>query len=200
VALNAQTQGRIRQATHLNALIAIEAGVFLYVLADGVMRVLAPSATARQDILGLQIAAVIYALYSLNAPGFYILFSVGGARINALVTLSSGVASLVLILVGARYFGLLGAVAGNAGYLGTLFLVTAGLRKLGISLRHYLVWIAVPLLGFLAALLAGLFLQDYFWWRASFVVLQSALFSVWFFRAHPGTNWMGLGFRRLSES
>src|SRR5712664_4093241 len=157
VALNAQTQGRIRQATHLNALIAIEAGVFLYVLADGVMRVLAPSATARQDILGLQIAAVIYALYSLNAPGFYILFSVGGARINALVTLSSGVASLVLILVGARYFGLLGAVAGNAGYLGTLFLVTAGLRKLGISLRHYLVWIAVPLLGLVAALFAGLF-------------------------------------------
>ena len=201
VALNAQTQGRIRQATHLNALIAIEAGVFLYVLADGVMRVLAPGATARQDILGLQIAAVIYALYSLNAPGFFILFSVGEARTNAIVTLSSGVVSLVLIFVGARYFGLQGALVGNAGYLGTLLLNVFGLRKVGIALRHYVGWMAVPSLGLVAALLAGLFLPDHLWWRAGFVALQGGVLSFWFLRTHAEASWMGwFGFGRVSES
>jgi O-antigen/teichoic acid export membrane protein len=189
--------GRIRQATHLNALIAIEAGVCLCVLADWVMRVLVPGATAPQDILGLQIAAVIYALYSLNAPGFFILFSVGEARTNAIVTLSSGVVSLGLILVGARYFGLLGALVGNAGYLGTLLLNVFGLRKLGIALRHYVVWLAVPFLGLVAALLAGLFLPDNFWWRVGFVALQGAVVSVWFLRVHAEGSLMRFSFGRV---
>jgi O-antigen/teichoic acid export membrane protein len=200
VALNAQTLGRIRQATHLNALIAIQAGVFLYVLADWVIGVMVPGATAPQDILGLQIAAIIYALYSLSAPGFFILFSIGEARTNAFATLSSGVFSLVLILVGARYFGLLGALAGNAGYLGTLLMNVFGLRKVGVVLHHYLAWMAVPLLGLVAALLAGLFLQDHFWWRVGFVALEGAVFSFWFLRTHAEARWMRFDFGRVSES
>jgi O-antigen/teichoic acid export membrane protein len=200
-ALNTPARSRIRQATDLNALIAIEAGVFLCVLADWVMRVLVPGATAPQDILGLQIAAVIYALYSLNAPGFFILFSVGEARTNAIVTLSSGVVSLVLIFVGARYFGLLGALVGNAGYLGTLLLNVFGLRKVGIALRDYVVWMAVPFLGLVAALLAVLFLPNHVWWRAGFVALQGGVLSFWFLRTHAEASWMGwFGFGRVSES
>jgi O-antigen/teichoic acid export membrane protein len=198
--LNTQTQSRIRQATHLNALIAIEAGVFLYLLADGVMRVLAPGATSGQYILGLRIAAIIYALYSLNAPGFFVLFSLGAARTNAIVTLSSGIFSLVLIFIGARYFGLLGALVGNAGYLGTLFLNVSALRRLGITFHHYLAWMVVPFLVLIAALLSGLFLQDHFWWRTGFVVLQGAVFFFWFLRAHAEISWMAFGFGRVSES
>jgi len=100
---------------------------------------------------------VIYALYSISAPGFFILFSFGEAQTNAIATLSSGVVSLILILVGARYFGLLGALAGNAGYLGTLLMNVFGLRKVEVALRHYIGWMVVPLLGLVAALLAGYF-------------------------------------------
>jgi O-antigen/teichoic acid export membrane protein len=200
VALDAPAQGRIRQATHLNALIAIEAGIFLYVLADWVMQVLASGATAREHILGLQIAAVIYALYSLNAPGFYILFSVGGARTNAVVTLSSGVVSLVLILVGARYFGLLGALAGNAGYLGTFLLVVTGLRKTGIALRRYLNWMALPLLWLAIALIVGTMLQGHLIWRAVFFIVQAALFMLWFLHVHGKAPRIEFGLGRPSES
>lgn len=199
VARDVPAQGRIRQATHLNALIAIEAGIFLYVLADWVMQVLAPGATARNDILGLQIAAVIYALYSLSAPGFYILFSVGGVRINAIVTLSSSVVSLVLILVGARRFGLLGALAGNAGYLGTFFLVTAGLRKVGISLNCYLNWMAFPLLCLAIALIVGTMLHGHLLWRVVFVIVQSALFLLWFLHDQGKAPQTEFGLRRPSE-
>lgn len=200
VALNAPTQGRIRQATQLNALIAIEAGIFLYVLADWIMRLLAPGATALPYIQGLQIAAVIYALYSLNAPGYYILFSIGGARTNAVVTLSSSVISLVLILAGARHFGLLGAVAGNAGYLGTLLLAVTGLRKTEIALSRYLNWMALPLLCLAMALIVGTLLQGHLLWRAVFVIVQAALFMLWFLHDHGKVPRIEFEFGRSSES
>jgi O-antigen/teichoic acid export membrane protein len=199
-AMNVAAEARIQQAVQLNALIAIESGIFLYVLADWVMRVMIPGATEPQEILGLQIAAIIYALYSLNAPGHFILFAVGQPRINAVVTLSSAVVSLSLIFVGARYFGLLGAVAGNVGYLLTLVLIILGLRKVGTSLGHYVAWMAFPVLGLVAALLVGLFLQDHFWWRVSFVTSQAAAFSLWFLRTHADANWIRFDFGRVSES
>lgn len=199
-ATNVPAEARIRQAAQLNALIAIEAGIVLYVLADWIMRVMVPGAITPQGILGLRIAAVIYALYSLNAPGHFILFAVGEPRTNAVATLSSGVFSLALILVGARYFGLLGALMGNAGYLGTLFLIASGLRKVGIAAHHYLAWVTVPLLGLVAAFLVGLFLQDHFWWRVGFVALQGAVFSFWFLRAHAEGRWVRFGFGRVSAS
>jgi O-antigen/teichoic acid export membrane protein len=187
-AINVSSEARIRQAVHLNALIAIGSGTFLYVLADWVMRTLIPGGSAPHSILGLQIAAVIYALYSLNAPGYFILFAVGQPRTNAVVTLSSAIISLVLIFFGARYFGLLGALAGNAAYLLTLVLMISGLRKVRISLLHYVTWMAFPLMGLVAAVLVGFFLQDHFWWRAGFVTLQGAVFSFWFLGTHSDAN------------
>lgn len=195
---NAQTEGRIRQATHLNALLAVQAGVFLYVLADWVIGVMVPGATARQDILGLQIAAIIYALYSLSAPGFFILFSTGGARTNAIAALAGGVTSLVLIFFGAHYFGLLGAIAGNAGYLGTLSMNVFGLKKVGVALRQYAAWMAAPLLGLAAALLVGVLLRDHLWWRTGFVALEGGVFSFWFLRTHTEARWMRFEFGPVS--
>ncbi len=182
MASNAPAYGRIREAIHLNALLAIQAGVFLYVLADWVMPLLVPAATTLYDVVGLQISAVIYTLYSLNAPGFYILFSIGQARINAGVTLSSGLACLVFIYLGASHFGLLGALAGNAGYLGTLVLVSSGVRRVGIVWRQYLSWMGFPFLLLATALAVGLVLKDHLWWRAGFIALQAAIFTFWFFR------------------
>jgi O-antigen/teichoic acid export membrane protein len=197
---NAPAEGPIRQAAHLNALIVIEAGIFLYVLADKVMHVMVPGANVHQAIVGLQIATIIYALYSMSAPGFYLLFSVGEAGTNAIVTLSSALVSLGLILLGARYFGLLGALSGNAGYLGMLYVIIAGLRRAGIALRRYLAWIAFPFLGLVVALLVGLFLQNHFWWRAGFVALQGVVFASWFLHAEAASDWLRLDLGRVSES
>jgi O-antigen/teichoic acid export membrane protein len=199
IALNVPARERIRQAVHFNALIAVEAGVFLYLLADVIMRVMVPGVTTAQDVFGLQIAALIYALYSINAPGYFILFSVGDAKTNAIVTFFSGIFSAVLIFAGARYFGLLGALAGNAGYLATLLLVTLGLRKVGIALRRYLSWVSLPLSGLAVGLLVGVVLEAHFWWRAGFVVLQGAALSFWFLRTHGGTKLATVRVGRLSE-
>jgi O-antigen/teichoic acid export membrane protein len=177
---NVPAETQIRNAAHLNSLIATEAGIVLYVMADWIMQVLVPGATTRQEILALEIAAVIYALYSLNALGFYVLFAFDQPRTNAFVVLSSGIVSLVLIFVAARYFGLVGAVAGNVGYLGTLFLITSALRQARIALRQYLAWVTFPVMTFLATLIVGITLQGRLWWRATFLLLQAALFLFWF--------------------
>ena len=173
------TRHRVRQAVQLNALLAIGSGILLVVLADWVIRLLV-GPIGREGAIGLQIAAIVYSLYSLSAPGFYILFSLGGARTNAIVILSSGVASLFLIFLGARHFGLLGALAGNAGYLGTLLLVQAGLRRTGITLSRFFNWVALPLSSLAAALAVGVLLEGHPLWRAIVVVMMAILFIVWF--------------------
>ena len=191
-------EGRIRQATQLNALIAIEAGILLYVLAGWVMKATVPSATS-EDILGLQIATIIYALYSINAPGYYILFSFGQARTNAIVVLLSGMVSLGLIFLGARQFGLLGAIAGNAGYLGTLWLIVVGLRKTGIPLSRYLSWMALPAVWLIIALIVGAAPDGHLLWRTVFIVVQGVLLALWFLNDHGKSAWMDFGLGRSSE-
>jgi O-antigen/teichoic acid export membrane protein len=192
VATNVSVEGRIRQAVHLNALIAVETGIFLYVLAGWVMKAMIPGATEPRDILGLQIATVIYVLYSLNAPGYYILFSVDKVRTNAVVVLSSGIVTLGLILLGARYFGLLGALAGNAGYLATLWLTVVGVRMTGIAIRRYLAWITLPSVWLAVALIVGAVLGQHQWWGAVFVAVQAVLAMFWFVHHHGKRHWRDL--------
>lgn len=184
VATNMAPEGRVREAVHLNALIAFEGGIFLYLLADWVMRVMVPGADNPQGVLALQIAAIIYALYSLNAPGYFILFSIGDARMNAIVTLSSAAASLALIFVGARYFGLVGAIGGNLAYVGSWFMIVIGLRGAGIPLRSYLVWMALPSVSFAAALIVGRALEAHLAWRAAFVSAQGIGALLWFLHGY----------------
>ena len=189
----------IRQAAHLNALIAVEAGIFVYLLADVVMRVLVPAATSPQDIRALQVAAVIYALYSLNAPSYFVLFSTREARTNATVVLSSAILSLGLISLGAWRFGLLGAVAGNAGNLGNLLMVLFAMRKVGLTVRHYAAWIAFPLLGMGAALLAGAVLENHFWGRVTFVAIQAWFLLSWFSDQQGGVARLKVGWARFAR-
>lgn len=191
--LSTPTQERIRQATQVNALIAIGAGIFLFVVADWIVKVLGIGPGAGTYLLCLQAAVVIYTLYALSAPGYFILFSIGAVRANALIILCSGMMSLFLIYWGARFFGLLGAVIGNAGYLGTLLLVVVGLRKLGITLGRFLEWTALPLLCLALALVIGVTLQDHFWWRAGFVIIQASLFMLWFIHNQGKAIWIELG-------
>lgn len=173
-------ESRVREAAHLNVVIAVAAGIFLCVLADRVMSVMVPGANASQDILGLQIATLVYALYSINAPGYYILFSVGQEWKNAAITLFSATLSLGLIFVGSRYFGLVGALAGNVGYLFTLLMIWLGSREIGIELRKYAAWVALPLLALVAGFSFGFAVQGYLWWRLAVVFSEAVFLLMWF--------------------
>jgi O-antigen/teichoic acid export membrane protein len=193
-------EDHVRQAAHLNAVIAIEAGIFLYVLADWVMRIMVPGATRPQDILALQIAAFVCALYSLDAPGYFILFSTGGARTNAIVAISSSVVSLGLISLGAWQFGLLGAITGNAGNLGMLLMVSLGVRQVRIRLHRYIAWIGAPLLALAAALVVGAVLEGHLWWRIAFVAIQAGLVTLWFLHEESGVARLKFGWLNFAQN
>lgn len=193
-------EDHVRQAAHLNALIAIEAGIFFYVLADWVMRVMVPGATSPQDILALQVAAIVCALYSLDAPGSFILFSTGGARTNATLVISAAVVSLALTSFGAWRFGLLGAITGNVGNLGMLLMVSLGVRQVGLRLSRYVAWIGAPLLALAAALIVGAVLESHFWWRVTFVVVQAGLLTIWFLNEVSGVARLKLGWASFAQN
>jgi len=190
IARNLSVESHIRQAVRLNALIAMEAGIFLFVFADLVLRVMVPGAATHQDIVGLQIAAAIYAAYSLNAPAYFTLFSLGAARINAFVVLVSGAASLGLIFWGARSLGLLGALAGNIGYLGTLLLIVLSTSTAGFALRRYLSLLALPCALFGGGCILSLVVDGHFVWRTIFFVTQAVLLLSWFMRRRDKWHWL----------
>jgi O-antigen/teichoic acid export membrane protein len=177
---------RVREAAQLNALIAGAAGILLCIFADQIMAVMIPGATTPQDIWGLQIAVCIYALYSANAPGYFILFAVGQEWKNAIVTLSSAALALVLVFAGARWFGLLGALAGNVGYLGTLLMVGLGIEQVQISLGRYASWVAFPLILLATAMGLGLELKGHVWLQSILVMLEGILLTIWFSREQNG--------------
>jgi O-antigen/teichoic acid export membrane protein len=183
IAMKASIEGRIRQAVRVNALIAMGAGIVLFVLADWVMRAMVPGSATPLNILGLQITAIIYTLYSLNAPGYFILFSMGKAQTNAVIVVFSALISLVLILAGARYFGLLGALAGNVGYLTTCLLPILGVRWARVQLKVLARWIMQPVLALVAFCAFGLMLEAYLWWRVALVASSIALSLIWFSQA-----------------
>jgi O-antigen/teichoic acid export membrane protein len=200
IAGNIDVQSRLRQAVRLNAFVAVQAGVFIYLLADRIMSLIIPGATVPLGILGLQVVAIIYTLYSLNAPGYFVLFSVGKVRTNAVVVFVSGMASLALISGGARHFGLLGALLGNAGYLGTLFLIVPALMSAKVPMRDYFAWMAFPLGGLIVSIIVGFCLSGLVWYRAAFAMLQGILFILWFLRDLRASASAKLGFAQLSES
>lgn len=134
----AKLQRQVKQAIQINGLLALGLGGLLFTLAPLVINVMIPGAISNEHILALRIATIIYTLYSLNAVGYYVLFSLKMLNICMIIVLGSGFISLVLLAAGGNVFGLLGAVLGNTGYLGTLFLNLFSLKKLNIS---QLLWI-----------------------------------------------------------
>ena len=69
-------------------------------------------------------------LYSVSAVGHYTLLALEAIHFNVLASFSGAVLSLSLIAALSSQMGLIGAVAGNAGYLITLVLLPLGLKRL----------------------------------------------------------------------
>lgn len=142
-------QQSIKQALQINGLIASGMAGALFVLAPIVMHIMLPGAITEEYVLAFRLATIIYALYSVNAVGYYILFSIDKVDICMTIQLFSGAFSLLLIAIGSIYMGLLGAIVGNAGYLGVWLLNILGMKKLYIPVQLWIKWIFFLSYGFL---------------------------------------------------
>lgn len=123
----------VARAFGANIAVALSMGLGLLVLAPLAVWVLLPNTTP-EYVNAFRLAVLIYTLYSLNAVGYYILFAIERLHVGLAINLTSGVLSLTLIALLAQRFNLVGAIAGNAGYLLSLLFVVFAIKYLHAAL------------------------------------------------------------------
>jgi O-antigen/teichoic acid export membrane protein len=171
---------RIRQAVTLNAAVAFGMAGALFALAPLIMQVLLADSSAQQFTAAFQLATVIYALYSINAVGYYILFGTSALGKLTVVQLASSVCALVLIAWGAHRAGILGAIAGNAGYIGTWLLIPLGMTLLSIAPRTWTRWLRFPLVWFVCVLASNGIIVGSLIGRVVVTMIALVILFVWF--------------------
>jgi O-antigen/teichoic acid export membrane protein len=150
---------RVKQAFVVNSLFALGLGSILLSIAPFLLQIILGFAPSVDVILVFRIAVLAYALYSLNAVGFYLCLGLNAARMCMMIQIVSGIVALILIWIGADQFGLIGAMLGNMGFVMTLWMNSYGSKLLRIQGHKWLQWLLVPLsltiLVFLVSVVSG---------------------------------------------
>lgn len=135
----------IEKSIFSNTMIVLFLGLFLIVFSNEIviyfLRIQAV------DSLNLPILlsslALIYAIYSMNAVGYFTLFAIHKEMINTLISIGSSVITISLIYSGTILYGLTGAIWGNIGYFVSLIQLPIAFSFIGFksksSSRLYLV-------------------------------------------------------------
>lgn len=143
----------LRQTVQFNAFVALGMGAVLFVARPFVMAFLDLDYMVPAYGQSYWVIITVYALFSLNAIGFFGTLGIGAVELNTLITITSGLGAVVLIAVFSHSFGLIGASVGNAAFMLTLAMNLVVLRRLSIPLATYLTWLRFPLLWFVAVII-----------------------------------------------
>jgi O-antigen/teichoic acid export membrane protein len=125
---------------------------------------------------------VIYSLYSLNAVGYYVLFATNNVKICMARQLTAGIGSLIAIAVGAYYFGIAGAIVGNAGYVYTLMMLLDAKKILKHVNSFQFAWVEFPVLWFIGVVMTNIYLTQYHPGNLvtlGILLLQTGILLIW---------------------
>ncbi|QSV54946.1 MAG: oligosaccharide flippase family protein [Dolichospermum sp. UKL201] len=142
-------QNKVKQAIIINALVSIVIGSIILICGGLIIKFVIPESFNVTNVKIFKISVLITTLISLNAPGYFILFTTKDVAISAFNQLFFGALSLILIATGSLQFSLSGAVFGNLGYLGTLILPAVAMKKLNIPVHLLFSWLVIPVSLFL---------------------------------------------------
>lgn len=120
-----------QRSLSVNAAISIGMAICLIAIAPELTNMILSRVNDLHVTTYFQLVVAIYAIYSLNAAGYFVLFATNNEKVNMVVVLCSGVLALLLIMLLGRRYGLLGAVLGNVGFAGTLALNWIASRRVG---------------------------------------------------------------------
>lgn len=176
---------QVKQALEINGLVALGFGATLFMLAPFVMQTMIGGAASSETVMAFRLAVIIYSLYSVNAVGYYVLFSVNGLRQSMSIHLMSGVLALILISIGAHSFGLMGAILGNSGYLGVWLLTIVGMKHLNIAANLWMKWLSFPIIWFLGTTIVGFFLMNQQGLIFCIAFFQFGILLKWFVDSQP---------------
>jgi O-antigen/teichoic acid export membrane protein len=135
-----KTGDLIKKSLQLNINVACLIGVTIIVLSPWILKIVVGDSQIdfNHAVFGLQITSFIYTLYSLNANGYYILFSLNALNTLFFVISIASLLSLGLIAIGSSHYGLVGACVGNGGYLLLLLLTFIGMNKINIPRSQWI--------------------------------------------------------------
>lgn len=173
-------QQQTRRALQMCTAFALAMGMAILCLAPELLSFIADRPVTSVEILALELACAIYALYSINAVGYYILLGIDKTFTSMIVQIASGGLSLSLIVIGVQWTGLLGAIVGNAGYLGVFCLTFIGMRFLGLKVADWAGWIAAPVLWFVGCALGIILIPSDLLIRSSLLLVSFVGIGLWF--------------------
>ena len=194
-------EGHLQQALRINAAIALGLSALLFIFAPWVVTILLSGAALPEYVLAFRLAVIICGVYSLNAVGYYLLLGINAVPLLMGIQMVSALLSLLLIGIAARSFGIIGAVVGNMGYLGTLGLIFLGMRRLSIQNSSWLNWISFPLLWWGVSIAGAIMLpfQTFFWGVMLWGGVAVLALLGWFIKAEQAlfvTLWRSVRFRQ----
>jgi O-antigen/teichoic acid export membrane protein len=156
-----QIYDQLKRAFQLNCLVAVGLGSFLMLGGEIILPLILASGIGKETLLAYQSGVFIYTIYSLNAVGYYICFAVNLVEYCMVIVMASGILSLSLINFGVEHLGILGGVIGNAGYFLSLLLVWKAMRRMNISIYHWMPWISLPVASFICLSIFTTEFHDY---------------------------------------
>jgi O-antigen/teichoic acid export membrane protein len=176
-------QKRIEQFFLANSLIATLIGSALITLSPICLNFLFPNRLSGQYSLAFSMCSLIYTMYSMNAVGHYILIGIKEIKTCALISAFSGIFSLTLIAVGSHFFGVLGAILGNSGYILTLLLSVVAVKKLNIPLRILKKSTLLPFVFLIFVVIENNFMSENIFTRLTTFAFQSCALLYWYWRS-----------------
>ncbi|MBD2699632.1 oligosaccharide flippase family protein [Spirosoma sp. BT702] len=142
----------ISNTVYLNVFISVASAITIICFSVEInLLILGNISNYENASLILPTLAGIYAVYSFNAVGYYILFGVFKQALNTIIILISGIVTLILIYLLTMQIGILGAAIGNIGFWLTLFCLVYGYRAVSFSLIYV---IRIYIFGFLSLILS----------------------------------------------
>jgi O-antigen/teichoic acid export membrane protein len=177
---------KLRQSLQLNILVAFSLGGLIVAMAEKILTAILGNNVSIGAIYALQFAATIYAIYSLNAVGYYILYALGKVKTCTIIHFLSAVLSLAVISILSAKLGLIGAVIGNCGYILTCSMTIISLNKLKVKMLLWFQWLVFPFAWFLISILFSLFFKE-FNDATKFALYLFEVFIIlgWFTRSNP---------------
>ena len=127
-----EIQCKALNTLYIHSLITATLGGLIITLAPFALKIVLPEVDLVTILIPFQIVSAIYTVYSLNAVGYYMMLAFKKAKTCTALVLSSGIFSLFLIVTGAKFYGLLGAILGNIGYIATLSIIDLGMKYISI--------------------------------------------------------------------
>jgi O-antigen/teichoic acid export membrane protein len=156
-----ELHSHLKKAFQANCLIATYMGSLLMLSGEAILPLILKSSVDDQTLFAYRIGVLIYTVYSLNAVGYYACFAVNLVQHCMAIVMTSGMLSLFFIRIGIEFWGLVGAMIGNCGYLLSLLLGWKSIKKMNILPNEWILWIISPVVSFICLSIFTIKLSNY---------------------------------------